>query len=749
LLGPNVDGLPPPHGIELMAGNPPWIKVGWNDAPLLDEFEPLLGVRGTKSAGYNKERSGVLKNIAARLEYKRLLEIAVGLSSFLNDRILYPHLAGVQTNLYRNFIEMSWHILSHNGICGMLHPEGVYDDPKGGLLRAEYYRRLKGHYQFKNEFRLFKDIGNRVSFSINIFCGTPSEIQFSAIFNLFAPSTIDACRLVKSHNSPLPGIKDDQNAWETAGHPDRVITVTKDILALAQLFEESDRPISESRLLQVHGRPILSVLEKVSNRKLRLGSLAGSYHATEMFHESNSQRDGTITRAERPTYQPANMEGLVLSGPLFQIATPWAKSPNTICVTQRAYFDVDLSEIDDGFVPKSVYRPGNSAGSLQAFYAAIDEFPKPSLPGFWHVSDDERDVWAQICGEELQFYSLGPDISGTSSARQFAFFIEADGPVLEAIRWMRKQGLSANTLEYARKYSDVRIRQGVPSEGQLRMLPRPLTSYYRHVHRRQCQTSNVRSLFSTIIPPGVTHINPVISMCHLDEWTCLNCEGVFCSIVGDFVVRAGGKSDIYESTLRGVPFIERNSTFSNALVNRVLRLVSVTDHYASLWERNVTDAIRADGWAYNDPRLAHEHELPWCDLPAKWERGCALRSDFARRQAALESDVLVALALNLTVDELLTIYRVQFAVMRQYENADQYDAKGRRLPNTVRKDAGAKELREALKTYNGAVPLAVSWKVDNGRATVTKAYYPPFTRVDREDDYRRAWMSFAARFGAY
>jgi hypothetical protein len=52
LLGPNVDGLPPPHGIDLMAGNPPWIKVGWHDAPLLDEFEPLLGVRGTKSAGY-------------------------------------------------------------------------------------------------------------------------------------------------------------------------------------------------------------------------------------------------------------------------------------------------------------------------------------------------------------------------------------------------------------------------------------------------------------------------------------------------------------------------------------------------------------------------------------------------------------------------------------------------------------------------------------------------------------------------
>lgn len=183
------------------------------------------------------------------------------------------------------------------------------------------------------------------------------------------------------------------------------------------------------------------------------------------------------------------------------------------------------------------------------------------------------------------------------------------------------------------------------------------------------------------------------------------------------------------------------------LVARTLRLVSVTNHYAPLWERNFTEAMRADGWAYDDPRLVHEHELPWDALPPAWERGCALRSDFARRQALLEIDVLVAQALKLTLDELLTIYRVQFPVMRQYENADEYDARGRRLPNTVRKDPGAKELRSARLSHDGESPITVSWPVDNGNATVTKIFHPPFTHVDREDDYRRAWAAFAARFG--
>jgi hypothetical protein len=205
-----------------------------------------------------------------------------------------------------------------------------------------------------------------------------------------------------------------------------------------------------------------------------------------------------------------------------------------------------------------------------------------------------------------------------------------------------------------------------------------------------------------------------------------------------------GKEDLRHSELKSLPILK--CCRADLIAARTLRLVSVTNHYASLWNRNVKATIREDAWSFSDPRLVHEHELPWSGLPETWERGCALRSDFARRQALLEIDVLVSQALNITLDELLTIYRVQFPVMRQYENADEYDANGRRLPNTVRKDPGAKELREARKTHDGVLPLTVSWRVDNGLTTVTKTFHPPFTRVDREEDYRRAWAAFTARF---
>lgn len=68
-------------------------------------------------------------------------------------------------------------------------------------------------------------------------------------------------------------------------------------------------------------------------------------------------------------------------------------------------------------------------------------------------------------------------------------------------------------------------------------------------------------------------------------------------------------------------------------------------------------------------------------------------------------------------------------------------------PNTARKNKGAKEVREARKNWDGKSPLTASWKIDNGLKTITKTFYPPFTGVDREADYERAYQVFGERYG--
>ena len=119
----------------------------------------------------------------------------------------------------------------------------------------------------------------------------------------------------------------------------------------------------------------------------------------------------------------------------------------------------------------------------------------------------------------------------------------------------------------------------------------------------------------------------------------------------------------------------------------------------------------------------------WSHCTATWTSHSPLRTDYARRQALVELDALAALALGLTLDELLTIYRVQFPVLQEYEHNDRYDQLGRKLP----------------------IPALRAWEALRDTADKTEtsfthdgtAYYPPFTGCRREDDMATAYTTFS------
>ena len=135
---------------------------------------------------------------------------------------MYPHLQGMKTNLYKCFITRAWSIGSDKGLLAFLHPEGVYDDPNGGRLRAATVSPARAALSSSStNVHLFPECRSIIaSFSVNVYtCRPSSGISFSHASNLFHPSTVDGQSHRMMASGRCPGIKNEDEQMGHASAP--------------------------------------------------------------------------------------------------------------------------------------------------------------------------------------------------------------------------------------------------------------------------------------------------------------------------------------------------------------------------------------------------------------------------------------------------------------------------------------------------------------------------------------------------
>ena len=666
-------------GFDLILGNPPWIKVEWDEAGVIGDFEPKVEVRKMTAAQSRNTRS---EAIDGRGGLRRALldeyVFSEGIQNFLNSSQNYADLKGVQTNLYKCFLPQSWDFRQEQGVAALLHPEGVYDDPKGGRLRGEIYRRLRAHFQFQNELKLFAEVHHSRRFSANVYGVEREHPDFLQLANLFVPRTARHC--TDHHgDGPVPGIKRPGAGWETQGHRSRVVKVgPRELDIFARSLDSEGTPSGQARLPAIHSVELMGVLRKFAEQKRRLRDLEGQYSCRMMWHETGAQRDGTI---RRETQFPESAEDWILSGPHFFVANPLAKTPRSQGRKNSDYDCIDLTSIPDDYLPRTNFVP---ACNSEEYRSRI-----PSVP------------WA-------------------------------DG---------------------ARKINTIPISRG-----------------YQLINREMVDPAMERTLVAAIEPPSVTFIHTAVGTIFNSIRGLLDFASICSSLPLDGFIKLSGISHMSPIRMKQIPMPITSPGIRDALHLRTLRLNCLTRQYASLWRNSWNDRYLHDEWVTSDARIASESHQ---SISKEWSRSHGLRTDYSRRQALVEIDVLSSITLGISLNELLTVYRVQFPIMGEYEADTWYDQTGRIAFTPSKGLSGVGLPRKKVKGATDCSivteerteeEISVGWDdvKDLKQGTVTKevqddtmpggprkrtiSYVAPFTRCDREEDYRQAWDVFSQRF---
>lgn len=380
-------------GFDLQVGNPPWVRPDWDEAGVLAEFDPWWALTD-KSAESVKERKRdeVLSQSEALDGFLDERAEQAGMKEHLGSGVDRPVLAGLQPDTYRCFMEHTWRAMAGDGIVGLIHPESHFTELRAKHLRSETYRRLRRHWQFRNEKRLF-EIHHAKEYGVHVY-GAAGRVQFLQGASLYHPDTVTRS-LHHDGSGATPGVKDDEDEWDLRPHAERIIEVGEAQLATwAALIDEPGTPPREARMLYPVNQASAHVLDKIAAVP-RLGGV--DFEWTAGWHETADRKRGFFKSASAV---PERWEGVILQGPHLTVATPLYKQPNATMRNNLDTSEIELDGIREDFIPRTSYQVAKSYLEYIAAYPA------------WHNESSStyfRVAWRRM-GQPANVRTLHPAI---------------------------------------------------------------------------------------------------------------------------------------------------------------------------------------------------------------------------------------------------------------------------------------------------------------------------------------------------
>jgi hypothetical protein len=338
-------------GFDLQLGNPPWVRPRTDVDALLAEGDPWWQLALKPSEADRKvKREATLALLGIRdfvIDSTTDVNVMV---EYIGSTQAYPLLVGLQPDLYRCFMELTWEHASQSGIVALIHPETHFTDDKAALLREYTYLRLRRHWQFINELMLY-EIVDKQRYGVHVYGRPVENVNFLMASSLYHPDTV-ARSLRHDGSGDEPGIKDPEGNWDIRPHQKRIINVTDETLRIWHaIMDDNSVSLRQAQMIYTVNSSAAEVLAVLS-RQQRAGIL--NLEFSRGWDESRDRKKGYF---ELNWGVPQSWKDVIFQGPHLYVGTPMNKSPNPTMRNNQDWSATDFEKLLSELLPATAYKP--------------------------------------------------------------------------------------------------------------------------------------------------------------------------------------------------------------------------------------------------------------------------------------------------------------------------------------------------------------------------------------------------------